>query len=557
MKSTSLSDLSSLIDQSTCADEKVFETLSDPKTASKSKEKAQEKLRKSVALTLQAIQDMAEADSSKRTDIIDYCRNCGAFLLAFDEKEKQYAEVFLALLGLLETAAPSFKAGIRGLRHQFKQPRSHVSVVGYKWEDLAQPFIIDKFANQLLCTEISTDQEPSVIYVEKPVEKIVIQEKVVVKEVIREVEAKKTDPDDFGKEGQNVEFKSSLVTSCSNKPQIWNICKAVCAFLNADGGTLYIGVDDYGRAIPKFRNGSLAGIHDDIRYLRDARRLPYGKTTVDAYCLYTKFAIMNKFRECNDVSKFDSNVIVSETDNDNVIRVEVRPSNFCIVTLEGIAYHRSGASSPEMDEQQIEQRMFELYAVTPEVHYRSLLQKAINEKRQVILYAYSSTSSSVISDRYIEPICFIRGGKAILSYDTEKLAMRQFNLSRIGDIRILDNGWEYESEHQRIEADIFGWTDLGESFNICLDMKLAAMTFLIENHPNAKKELFRKMENGWYRLEANVHSLDPVRNFFLSFADLIEIRDTSASDELKENIAAYVSDIVLPKVRLFVADNRL
>lgn len=548
LKSSSFGDLSALIDQSTCADEEVFVVLSNS-LSDKGKEKAKDRLRRSVSATLDTLSGgQGDLGQAKHSDNTDYCRNLGAFLLTFDEKDKQYRDVFNGLLNLLEKVAPSFKTDIRSLRNRYGQARSHVSGYSITWEDIRTPFIIDRFANKLMGTEISIDPEPNIVYVEK--EKIVVKEveKVVEKVVIKEVEAKRSDPNDFGKEGQNSEFKSSFVTSCNSKPQVWNICKAVCAFLNADGGTLYIGVDDNGRALPRSMNGYLAGIHDDIRYLKDARRLPYGKSTVDAYCLYVKYAIMNKFRECNDVSKFDGNVIVCETDHDNVIKVEVRPSKFCIVKLEGIAYQRAGASSMEMDDNMVEQRMFELYSVTPEVHFRSLLLKAINEKRQVILHAYSSTSSQEISDRYIEPIGFVSEGHSILSYDISKCAVRQFKLGRIGDVRILETAWQYENEHQRIESDIFGWTNNGESYPICLDMKLAAMTYLMEHHPNAKKGSFRKLDNGWWRLETNVHSLDPVRNFFLSFADITEIRETSSSDELKKKIKDYVNGIVLPKI---------
>lgn len=66
------------------------------------------------------------------------------------------------------------------------------------------------------------------------------------------------------KQGENdkVEFKSSLRWDCRkqevNKALEHDIAKAICAFLNTDGGTLFIGVDD---------DGDILGIENDCKTL--------------------------------------------------------------------------------------------------------------------------------------------------------------------------------------------------------------------------------------------------------------------------------------------------
>ncbi len=74
----------------------------------------------------------------------------------------------------------------------------------------------------------------------------------------------------YGKtEGQEVEFKSSYVYRNDDKgPDInfqgrGQVFEAVCGFLNADGGTLYLGVKDNGD--PVLAEDS--GLHADIRWL--------------------------------------------------------------------------------------------------------------------------------------------------------------------------------------------------------------------------------------------------------------------------------------------------
>lgn len=66
-------------------------------------------------------------------------------------------------------------------------------------------------------------------------------------------------------EGKTVEFKQSIVFSPeTNKPdasQPLQIAKEIAAFMNSDGGTLYLGVSD---------NGRVVGIEDDLPYLGKA-----------------------------------------------------------------------------------------------------------------------------------------------------------------------------------------------------------------------------------------------------------------------------------------------
>lgn len=81
----------------------------------------------------------------------------------------------------------------------------------------------------------------------------------------------------FGREDLHTEFKSSLVYPAGRgmKPdlaaQTTEILKVVCGFLNAEGGTLYIGVNDEGVAsgleqdMPHFRGGSMDAFDLHVR----------------------------------------------------------------------------------------------------------------------------------------------------------------------------------------------------------------------------------------------------------------------------------------------------
>lgn len=552
---SSFADLAGYIAETKTVDVDNLNVLSNPTSTVGQRQKAMKELQKTVGATLDHLDSSYGMYSCmKGMDYKDCCRNLAAYLLSFGNEGKYYDRAFSALVDVLEFfGTPSFRHDLREMRRKFSLERSEVESLGFSWTDLKIPFDCDRFSAAFVKSNIIIMPEPKVVVIEKEIVKEVAVEKIVEKEVIREVEkiievGPKVDPNFFGNEDQYTELKSSVIESYNDKPQIFNICRAVCAFLNSEGGTLYIGVHDNGMAYPKMMGNFPAGVEKDIRYLSRANRLPFGKSTVDSYCIYVRNAIEKEFRQGNDVTKFISDIIVTQTHNDNVIKVEVRPSRYTVARLDGKAYMRVGAESKEMNAVQIEQRTQDLLSVSKEIHFRNVLSNAMKTKKQVILYAYESTSSKSIEDRFVEPVNFVCENTSIICFDTVKMATRQFKLSRIGDIKILDADWKYEDRHEVSNADIFGWTNHGKSFSICLDIKLPAKAALLENYPNADKKCISKMGDGVWRLETTVYSLEPVRSFYLSQADCIDIQESADANLLKSNIKEYVQVHILGKL---------
>lgn len=98
-------------------------------------------------------------------------------------------------------------------------------------------------------------------------------------------------PGEFGCESQTVEFKTSIVfTPGDGQPnideQLGTIVKSIAAFLNADGGTLYIGVND---------NGVPVGMAADYAHLNEGNDDFNGsyKNTTDSYELKIRNAVCN------------------------------------------------------------------------------------------------------------------------------------------------------------------------------------------------------------------------------------------------------------------------
>lgn len=135
----------------------------------------------------------------------------------------------------------------------------------------------------------------------------------------------------YGKESKNVEFKTSMVYPPENSmrpdlvKQTNTILKVVCAFLNTEGGTLYIGVNNEGTAV---------GIDNDIAYKQF-------KYSTDKYDIYFHNAI-KKFLGIEANSLVDTRIEDNE-DGTSVYIVEVRPCQN-VIELGGTVYERQSTS---------------------------------------------------------------------------------------------------------------------------------------------------------------------------------------------------------------------
>lgn len=136
-------------------------------------------------------------------------------------------------------------------------------------------------------------------------------------------------PKYFGRENQRTEFKTSLVYPADNgmkpdlKAQTTEIMKMVCGFLNAEGGTLYIGVNNEGVA---------SGIADDM---------PQFNNSLDQYDLYVRNNIVSQMGvNANTYVKSDW----IETAGKTVYVLVIEPSPHPVM-LDGQYYIRQSSST--------------------------------------------------------------------------------------------------------------------------------------------------------------------------------------------------------------------
>lgn len=139
----------------------------------------------------------------------------------------------------------------------------------------------------------------------------------------------------FGEEDDQTEFKSSVVYLANAEgkhiadieAQTNVILKEICAFLNTKGGTLYIGVNDYGYA---------QGLDTDMQWFEQHKK--WHVTNIDEYRQHVVNLLCRKWPNLKDV--FD--VTFPKIKGRSVVKISVPPCK-TPVDLDGIYYSRVGS----------------------------------------------------------------------------------------------------------------------------------------------------------------------------------------------------------------------
>ena len=164
------------------------------------------------------------------------------------------------------------------------------------------------------------------------------------------------------------------------------------------------------------------------------------------------------------------------------------------------------------------------------------LEKAVREKKKVILKAYESANSKGVSDRFVEPFEFTTNCIDIWGYDLEKKECRVFKISRISSVVVLENQWTNEDKHQKSKTDCFRMSCFKQT-PVKLELSLRAKNLLLEEYPLAQADL-KEIDGKWI-LNTMVSNMAGVGRFVIGLADEVKIIDSPA---LVEYIKAFVNN---------------
>ena len=365
----------------------------------------------------------------------------------------------------------------------------------------------------------------------------------------------------YGGEGNEVEFKSSYVMrNDGGGPDLdyqgrGQVFEAVCGFLNANGGVLFLGVNDSGDPV----TDPGRGLQGDMDWFianyarvnaRGKRLLGHPVPMADTIDHFVLFLQQEKIVYIKDT--LQDNITIEATEDQDAIRITVKPSEYEIAYLyrdctraDGVAYVRDGNQTLPMSEEAKRRRLMTLKRVDKEIGHLVKLQEAIDGKHKVILRDYASGNSGEVRDRTVVPINLFYDDEKVWCYDLEDRNFKQFNLSRIGEVDTDIPDPEYNHDFRPCEADIFSWVDKDHDYPIRLRMEVRAYNYLVETYAGARKlpdtELYREDDSHWI-LDTTVHGLAPLRWFYLILADKIEILDSPAAEALKEEVRTFVRE---------------
>lgn len=364
----------------------------------------------------------------------------------------------------------------------------------------------------------------------------------------------------------NVEFKASYVMRNDGLgPDLdyqgrGQVFEAVCGLLNKDGGTVYIGVNNYGDPI----SGPGYGISGDLDWFREnfdtikiikshqmGHFIPQPKD-LDTYCLF-----LNDERDLYFKPSLRDYITISPTEDQDAIKISVKPSMFEIAVLykdntwkEGQVFVRDGQETVPMSRVQQEQRLMQLRSVGKVEQFILTLTEAIDNQRKVVLKDYVSSNSNAVKDRFVVPVNLVCNNEHLWAYDLDNKKMREFKLARVGSIITEIDNPSYPHAFAPGQADVFRWINPDVNYHIKLKMSIAAMNNLREEYSNVASlppaELYQLSPERWI-LDTTLHGLAAARRFYMGLADHIEILDTEDADKLREEIRsfrdAHLSDV--------------
>lgn len=165
----------------------------------------------------------------------------------------------------------------------------------------------------------------------------------------------------------------------------------------------------------------------------------------------------------------------------------------------------------------------------------SVLNKAIKERKQVLLVNYASGNSLTVRNRRVEPFEFKDDFNLVWAYDTELKKNRQFKICRMEDVAETPFHWENEYSHRSTPVDVFRNT--GElNKQVEFELNLRARNLLIEEYPLAEN-FVKEVASNRFRFIAPVAKYEGPSRFVLGVAEDIRlIGDEEFRKHVKEKI---------------------
>lgn len=142
---------------------------------------------------------------------------------------------------------------------------------------------------------------------------------------------------DGGEESQTVEYKTSIVYTPKNEAnidmQMFNIVRELAAFMNADGGTLYIGIHD--------RTKKIIGIDHDLPHLCEGES-PFADSYTADYDHYQLKIRDTVVSLCSAMAGSLIDISFPQQDGVTYCKIDVNPATHPVWTKGNMLFQRQG-----------------------------------------------------------------------------------------------------------------------------------------------------------------------------------------------------------------------
>lgn len=156
-----------------------------------------------------------------------------------------------------------------------------------------------------------------------------------------------------------------------------------------------------------------------------------------------------------------------------------------------------------------------------------LLQRAMVERKQVVLKKYHSLNANGVSDRLVEPTGFTDNYRSLSAFEPATGKNKYFNIERIMAVEIRKKGFCHEGKHKFSPPDAFGFADGAIKQEVDLLLTLRAATLLKEEYPLTSGFIRQDKKKGYYRLKLSVHHFKPVSRFVFGLPEDIVVNGSS------------------------------
>ena len=165
-----------------------------------------------------------------------------------------------------------------------------------------------------------------------------------------------------------------------------------------------------------------------------------------------------------------------------------------------------------------------------------VLNKAIEQKKIVLIKDYSSPHSKSVTARVVEPFMFLNERADVRCYELASKMNKTFKLSRMGSVVITDTDWGFESQHKELFTDIFLFS--GDTrYTITLRMGQLSHSIMLEEYPMSENSFIQEDETHWIFTTEVVSYLGIGRFVLGLFSDITVLGDEGFKGYLSEAIS--------------------